>query len=113
MDLAGERCEACRPESRRVPEAEIELLLTEIPGWTLVTVRDVPRLKRVIRVDGWEPAVRLANEVAELAAIEDHHPSILIEWGKVTIQWWTHAISGLHRNDFVMAAKVNQIEAAQ
>ncbi len=90
-------------------EAEVSDLLAQVPGWELVTVRDVPRLKRILRVDGWEPAVELANRIAALAAVEDHHPSILIEWGKVTVQWWTHAIKGLHRNDFVMAAKVNEL----
>jgi 4a-hydroxytetrahydrobiopterin dehydratase len=60
-------------------------------------------------VEGWEPAVQLANQIAEIARQQDHHPSILIEWGKVTVQWWTHSIRGLHRNDFVMAAKVNDI----
>lgn len=109
MTLANERCEACQADAPRVPDDEAQALLAEIPGWDLVTVRDVPRLKKVIRVDGWEPAVDLANQIADLASAADHHPSILIEWGKVTVQWWTHAIHGLHRNDFVMAARVNEL----
>lgn len=109
MSLANERCEACHADAPRVSAEESAMLLEQVPGWGLVTVREIPRLKRVIRVEGWEPAVDLANRIAALASAEDHHPSILIEWGKVTVQWWTHAIGGLHRNDFVMAAQVNDL----
>jgi len=109
MDLASERCEACRPGAPMVPEAEEAALLVEIPGWTIVELRDVKRLRRTVRVDGWEPAVAFANDVARLATEADHHPRIVIEWGKVTVDWWTHAIGGLHRNDFVMAARVNKL----
>ena len=109
MDLAHEQCESCHAGAPRVPDDELTTLLDEVPEWDLVTIRDIPRLKRVFRVEGWEPAVALANKIAEIAHQQDHHPSILIEWGKVTVQWWTHSIGGLHRNDFVMAAKVNDI----
>ena len=109
MPLANERCVACRADSPRVSDEEIHGLLDNVPGWDLVDVKGVPRLKRVIRVEGWDPAVALANRIASLATTGDHHPSILLEWGKVTVQWWTHSIRGLHRNDFIMAAKVNEI----
>jgi 4a-hydroxytetrahydrobiopterin dehydratase len=39
--------------------------------------------------------------------LEDHHPLIITEWGRVTVQWWTHKIHGLHQNDFIMAAKTD------
>ena len=55
------------------------------------------------------PAVQFANAVALVADVEDHHPSITIDWGKVTLSWWTHAIKGLHRNDFIMAAKSDDV----
>ena len=45
------------------------------------------------------------NKIAQAANEENHHPSILTEWGKVTVTWWTHKINGLHENDFIMAAK--------
>jgi 4a-hydroxytetrahydrobiopterin dehydratase len=47
--------------------------------------------------------------VAEIAEAEDHHPALLLEWGRVTVTWWTHAIRGLHRNDLVMAAKTQRL----
>ena len=58
--------------------------------------------------DATTPTTGENDEVAKLADEADHHPRIVIEWGKVTIDWWTHAIGGLHRNDFVMAARVNK-----
>ena len=56
-------------------------------------------------------ALEFTNQVGELAEQEDHHPSILTEWGRVTVTWWTHAVSGLHVNDFISAAKTDQLFA--
>jgi len=113
MDLATERCEACHKDSPRVPEAEERSLLASIPEWTLVQVDGVKRLERVFRVKGWRRAVALTNAIAALADEAGHHPAILTEWGQVTVQWWTHAIGGLHRNDFIMAAKVDALDDAR
>lgn len=109
MELAAERCVACHKDAPRVEPDEQAVLLQTIPEWNLVEVKSVPRLKRTIKVTGWQPAVALANQIADAAEVEDHHPAILIEWGKVTVSWWTHAIRGLHRNDFVMAARTDKI----
>jgi 4a-hydroxytetrahydrobiopterin dehydratase len=109
MDLASFQCVACRPDSPHVPAEDEAALLAGIPDWKLVEVNGVKRLKRVFRVSGWRPAVELANKVADLADEQDHHPSIRIEWGRVTVEWWTHAIKGLHRNDFIMAAKTDSL----
>jgi len=49
----------------------------------------------------------LTNRVGALAEAEGHHPALLTEWGRVTVTWWTHKIRGLHRNDFIMAAKTD------
>jgi 4a-hydroxytetrahydrobiopterin dehydratase len=108
MALTFERCEACWPTSPQVTEAEEQELKPQIPDWEIVEVKGVRRLKRVYKLKGWMPAVRLTNAIAALAEAEDHHPAILVEWGKVTVSWWTHAIKGLHRNDFIMAAKTDQ-----
>jgi 4a-hydroxytetrahydrobiopterin dehydratase len=56
-------------------------------------------------------ALHFTNKVGELAETEGHHPSLLTEWGKVTVTWWTHKINGLHRNDFIMAAKTDELYA--
>lgn len=108
MPLVAERCEACHKDAPRVPASDIPDLLREIPDWSLIEVDGVQRLQRVFRIKGWRPAVAFTNMVAEIADAEDHYPAILTEWGKVTVTWWTHAIRGLHRNDFVMAAKTDE-----
>ena len=60
-------------------------------------------------IESPEKIVSFANKIADLAEQEDHHPEILIEWGKVTVTWWSHKIKGLHKNDFICAAKTDQI----
>lgn len=111
--LASERCEACHKDAPKVPESEEAALLEQIPEWRLLDVDGVKRLQRVFRFSqrngGWRPAVDFTNRVAGIADAEDHHPAILTEWGRVTVTWWTHAIRGLHRNDFVMAAKTDEL----
>ena len=57
----------------------------------------------------FKTALEFTNRVGEAADEEGHHPALLTEWGKVKVSWWTHAIAGLHRNDFIMAAKTDQI----
>ena len=109
MDLSAERCEACRSDSPLVSGAEQHELSAVLPDWEIVEVNAVPRLRRTFRLKDWMSAVRFANQVADAAEAEDHHPTILIAWGKVTVTWWTHAIKGLHRNVFVMAAKSDHI----
>jgi 4a-hydroxytetrahydrobiopterin dehydratase len=108
MTLTTERCEACRADSPRVTAGEERELKPQIPDWEIIEVDDVQRLKRTYKFKGWLLAVQFADAVAALAETENHHPTILIEWGKVTVTWWTHAIKGLHRNDFIMAAKTDQ-----
>ena len=67
------------------------------------------RLVRTFRVRTFADALALTQRVGELAESEGHHPAILTEWGKVTVSWWTHKIRGLHRNDFIMAAKTDAL----
>ena len=110
--LVSERCEACREDSPRVTDAERVELGQDIPEWELIEVKGEPRLRRVYSLKDYESSLALTQKIGELALLEDHHPSILTTWGKVTVTWWTHAIHGLHRNDFIMAAKTDTLAAA-
>jgi 4a-hydroxytetrahydrobiopterin dehydratase len=100
-------CEACRADAPRLTEAEIRELKPQIPEWHIVEVEGVPRLERLFAFRNFAQALAFTNSVGALAEAEDHHPAILTEWGKVTVSWWTHKIGGLHRNDFIMAAKTD------
>ena len=113
MALTSERCEACHAGAPKVTDEDIAELKPQIPEWELTEVNGVPRLKRTFRFDGWMPAVRFVDALAEVVEQEDHHPRITLEWGNVTVTWWTHAIKGLHRNDFIMAAKSDELYGRQ
>ena len=110
--LSAERCVACRPDSPRVTEAEIAELTHEIPDWRRVERDGVARLERVFHFPSFADALAFTNRVGALAEADGHHPALLTEWGQVTVTWWTHKIRGLHRNDFVMAAKTDALVAA-
>jgi len=107
--LTAQRCEACRADSPPVTPAEIEEYKPQVPEWDIVTRNEMPRLERVFKFDDFGEALRFTNEVGRLAEEEGHHPALLTEWGRVTVTWWTHKIRNLHVNDFVMAAKTDQL----
>jgi 4a-hydroxytetrahydrobiopterin dehydratase len=105
--LANDKCTACRRDSPRVTDAEMSELMPMIPAWTLVERDGIQRIERVFAFTNFAEALRFTNRVGELAEAEGHHPAILTEWGQVTVTLWTHKIRGLHRNDFIMAAKID------
>jgi 4a-hydroxytetrahydrobiopterin dehydratase len=107
--LAQMKCVACRKDAPTVTDDEIAELHPQVPDWDIVELEGVKRLRRVFSVDDFAQALQLTNRVAELAEEEGHHPALLTEWGRMTVTWWTHKIKGLHRNDFVMAAKTDQL----
>jgi 4a-hydroxytetrahydrobiopterin dehydratase len=109
--LSAERCVACRRDSPRVTEAEIAELRPEVPDWQLRARDSLARLERVFRFPNFADALAFTNRVGALAEEEAHHPALLTEWGRVTVTWWTHKIRGLHRNDFIMAAKTDALAA--
>jgi 4a-hydroxytetrahydrobiopterin dehydratase len=105
--LTSEKCTACRRDSPRVTPAEIEELKPQIAQWGMAEREEIPRLERVFRFANFADALAFTNRVGALAEAEGHHPAILTEWGRVTVTLWTHKIRGLHRNDFIMAAKID------
>ncbi len=108
-DLVDQHCEACRRGAPTVSEEEVAALRPQIPDWELREVDGVPRLQRTFRFDDFAGALAFTNRVGALAESEGHHPALMTEWGRVTVSWWTHKIRGLHRNDFVMAARTDTL----
>lgn len=108
-ELATEKCEACRADAPRVTDAELRELMHDIPDWAPTTRDDVLMLQKAYKFKNFRQAQAFTNAVADLAEAEGHHPEITLEWGKVTVVWWTHKINGLHRNDFIMAARTDQV----
>ena len=109
MELAQEHCEACRADAPRVTNAELPELLSSLSDWQIIEVDGVKQLQRPFSFSNFTDALDFAQQVGELAETANHHPAILVEWGKVTVTWWTHKIHGLHRNDFIMAARTEQL----
>lgn len=111
--LASEQCEACRADAPQVSDEDLAALLQQIPDWQPKVHNRVLQLQRVFAFQNFKRAMDFSNQVAELAEAAGHHPSILTEWGKVTVTWWTHKINGLHRNDFILAARTDNLLASQ
>ena len=105
--LSQKVCEACRPDAPKVTDQELHTLLNEIPDWRTETIDCVKQLERQYGFKNFMEALDFTNRVGELAEQANHHPAILVEWGKVTVTWWTHKIGGLHHNDFIMAARTD------
>lgn len=102
-------CSAVSFTTPRLPADEIGKYQAQLSDWEIYQKDGEPRLEKVFLFKDFNQAVDFTNQVAKIASEEDHHPSILTEWGKVTITWWTHKIHGLHLNDFIMAAKTDQL----
>ncbi len=107
--LEGMHCAACRRDAPTATAQEIAELLPQIPDWEPVDEDGIGRLRRAFAFDDFASALQFTNEVGRIAEEEAHHPAVLTEWGRVTVTWWTHKIKGLHRNDFIMAAKTNEL----
>ena len=107
--LLDSNCEACRADAPKVTKEELEELKPLVPSWEIIEVNRLKKLICSFAFSDYEESVNFANKIADLAKKEDHHPEILIEWGKVTVTWWSHKIEGLHKNDFIAAAKTDQI----
>ena len=111
--LAAEHCVACQKGDPRVTPEEVELLLPQLAGWTLVDAENGDRLERTYRFGNFMEALAFTKRVGRLAERAQHHPSILTEWGRVQVMWTTKKIHGLHRNDFIMAARTDRLFALQ
>lgn len=107
--LVDKKCEACRAGSPLVTQQEIDELKPQIPNWDIVKEEGINSLVRTFKFANFKEALSFTNKVGEIAEEEGHHPAILTEWGKVTVSWWSHKIKGLHVNDFIMAAKTDNI----
>lgn len=86
--------------------------MKQIPDWQPVVVDGILQLKCEFIFKNFVEALAFTNRVGALAEEIGHHPALLTEWGKVTVSWWTHKIKGLHRNDFILAARTDLLVKA-
>ena len=109
INLAAGQCVPCRGGIPPLTPAEVDDLMLHIFGWQVREMDGVDRLEKVFKFKDFLEAMAFTNRIAVIAEEQGHHPLITTEWGRVTVQWWTHKIKGLHRNDFIMAAKTDEI----
>ena len=92
--------------------SEAEAYVGQVPGWRLVQDERL-KIARELRFKDFTGAMEFINRVAELAEAEGHHPDFFVSWNRVKLELVTHAIGGLSENDFIMAAKINQVKEGE
>jgi 4a-hydroxytetrahydrobiopterin dehydratase len=113
VPLAARSCTVCRPGTPTLPADQADAYLRQLsPDWKVAEIDGHPQLTRTLRFKGFMPGVELVNRIAALAEAEGHHPDLRLAYGTLTVDLWTHAAGGLTENDFVMAAKIDQIAPA-
>jgi 4a-hydroxytetrahydrobiopterin dehydratase len=105
--LTEKTCVPCRGGVPPLSTAEARGLLVQTPGWELR--ENGTRLERAYKLKNFREARGFVDRVGALAETEGHHPDITFGWGYATISLHTHKIKGLHENDFIMAAKIDQL----
>jgi len=108
-NLAKVKCEPCRIGAPQLTSEQISEYNQIIPEWVVVQDEHVNKLERYFKTKDYTTTIKFVNAIAEIANSEDHHPVLLAEFSSVTVWWWTHKIKGLHLNDFIMAAKTDEI----
>jgi len=107
-DLAGKHCASCEGGVPALSSDQVRDLLPKVPGWQLTS--DGMRLRREWRVKDFVVGLDFFQRIGQVAEKEDHHPDLhLTGYRNVAIELWTHAIGGLSENDFIIAAKINQL----
>ena len=108
MDLTKKKCIPCEGYTDPLLEEEEEKYLKEISGWN-INRDELHRIKKVFSLLHFKDSISFVNQIAELAEEEGHHPNIQIIFNIVNIEIFTHAIGGLSENDFILAAKIDEI----
>ena len=109
-NLSKMQCIPCNsPDAKPLADEQADQLLQQIPGWQIREEDGVRRLFRIYRFADFAKALEFARMVGGLAEESNHHPAILIEYGRATVQWWSHKLKGLHQNDFIMAARTDEM----
>ena len=91
-----------------VPDEQQIELIKDLEGW-IIDKSAISKLVKTFQFSNYVQTLEFVNLIADLSENEDHHPKITIEWGQVCLEWWSHKIKGLHMNDFVCAAKSDEL----
>tara|TARA_B100001750_G_C15414159_1_gene549380 strand:- start:208 stop:549 length:342 start_codon:yes stop_codon:yes gene_type:complete len=100
----------CIPCNKNVPKLTghlLESLLAEFNTWQLIQEKKIEKIKKSFSFKNFMQTLEFTNKIGNISELEGHHPELHLQWGKVTVFWWTHKIKGLHENDFIMAKKTD------
>src|SRR3989344_4800959 len=105
MDLTAIKCVPCQGGVQPIQGKELDKYKQEVPSWELY--EGSTRIRKEFVFDNFKGAINFVNKVADQAEREGHHPNIYVfDYKHVRIELWTHKINGLHKNDFILAAKI-------
>ena len=107
LSLLDKRCVPCEGGIPPLTVQKAKSYLEQTPGWEII--EGGKKIKREFKFKDFKEAIAFVNKVAELAESEGHHPDFHIFYSRVILELWTHAIGGLSENDFILAAKINQL----
>ncbi len=107
--LLSKKCVPCEGGELPLKSEEIDKLLPMVPDWTVRTVDGHPSLTRTFMFKDFAGSIDFVNRVKTVAEGEGHHPDLHVHWNAVRVENWTHATGGLHLNDFILAAKIDQV----
>lgn len=107
MALVNQKCVPCEGGFPPLSPSEAQQLLKEVPLWKLSA--DGKYIARSFAFKNFAFALAFANKVGAIAEEEGHHPDLHVEWGRATVELSTHAINGLSVNDFILAAKIDEL----
>ena len=110
MNLTNKTCVPCKGNIPPMNEQDEDRYIREINQWTLLR-NGTHRIAKQFKFGDFKQSMRFVNQIANLAESEGHHPDICIHYSIVDIELFTHAIGGLHENDFIVAAKIDQLAA--
>ncbi len=109
MDLTSIKCVPCQGGEPVLVGDELAKYSQEVPDWEIY--ENSTKIRKEFEFPNFRLAIDFVKKLADLAENEGHHPNIYIyDFKKVRIELWTHKINGLHQNDFVMAAKINELK---
>ena len=108
-DLKDLQCTSCQVDIPKLTDRDSHLLNKQIPEWTIKKRSEIYQLERVFTFENFKYAIEFTDKVAAMAEEQAHHPKLITEWGKVTVTWWSHKLKGLHQNDFICAAKTDEL----
>lgn len=107
MQLKEKKCEPCSGNEKPLERSEIEKFREKLEkGWEVV---DDKKIKHSFPFDNFKEGMEFAQKVATLAEKEEHHPDLCIHYKSVDVEITTHAIGGLSENDFILAAKIDDL----